>query len=243
MNESGDNPRGATVVLVHGAFHGAWCWESMLPILRRDGLRVEAVTLPFTGFDDDVEEVRRVLDASPGDLVVCGHSYGGRVMSAATLGHARVKHLVYLAAFMLTPEQLRKFEQDWQTSWSASRIVSDTFDLAVVREKFYGDCSDAVAHAAFDRLRPMVEFGPTVGLEVRPWQRTPSTYVVCKRDRSLNPEWQHQMASNATSAIEIETGHSPFLSSPKIMAAVLASVARTGSPVADPDVAFTRSSG
>src|SRR5436190_24308437 len=89
------------VVLVHGSFHGAWCWEPVIEELRARGAgEIVAVELPFTGFRDDVSAARAACEATGPDTVLCGHSYGGIVISAAAAGLADVRHLVYLAAFL-----------------------------------------------------------------------------------------------------------------------------------------------
>src|SRR2546423_15300011 len=83
-----------SVVLVHGAWHGAWCWERVIPGLAGAGVRVEALDLPGHGsspepFGDlhgDATKVRQVLDEL-GDrgerAVLVGHSYGGAVITEA----------------------------------------------------------------------------------------------------------------------------------------------------------------
>ena len=67
----------ATVVLVHGAWHGAWCWDEVVSRLSGDGLAVVAVDLPSvtSGGDmyDDARAVREVLDATPGDKLSLIH--------------------------------------------------------------------------------------------------------------------------------------------------------------------------
>ena len=77
-----------TFVLVHGAWHGAWCWDEVAARLRGDGAPVVAVDLPSVagGGDlyDDARAVRRVLDDIPGDKVLVGHSYGGIVITEAS---------------------------------------------------------------------------------------------------------------------------------------------------------------
>ena len=95
----------STVVLVHGAWHGAWCWDEVAARLRADGAPVVAVDLPSvaSGGDmyDDARSVRETIAAAGGETVVVGHSYGGVVITEAAAGAEGVRHLVYLAAFML----------------------------------------------------------------------------------------------------------------------------------------------
>jgi len=86
----------ATVALVHGAWHGAWCWDKVVAQLADAHVPVIAVDLPFTSFHDDVNAVRKALDTASDRVVLCGHSYGGAVISEADAGVDSVRHLVYL---------------------------------------------------------------------------------------------------------------------------------------------------
>jgi pimeloyl-ACP methyl ester carboxylesterase len=99
----------ATVVLVHGAFHGAWCWKYVASALRARGVDVRCFDLPGHGdstaplgsLAEDAQAVRQVLDACTGEVVVCGHSYGGMVIGEAVGRETeRVRHLLYVAAAM-----------------------------------------------------------------------------------------------------------------------------------------------
>jgi len=89
----------AGVVLVHGAWAGGWIWDDVLPLLAERGLEARVVDLPscgedaerLTGLDGDAAAVREVLDQTDGDVVLCGHSYGGMVITGAAAGHDRVR--------------------------------------------------------------------------------------------------------------------------------------------------------
>jgi pimeloyl-ACP methyl ester carboxylesterase len=104
----------ATFVLVHGAWHGAWCWSRVRRALRAEGHEVFAPTL--TGLADrshllsrDVDLATHIDDVANllqwedlSDVVLCGHSYGGCVISgAADRAPQRIASLVYLDAFVL----------------------------------------------------------------------------------------------------------------------------------------------
>ena len=103
----------ATLVLVHGAWHGGWCWRRLTPLLRGAGHEVYVPTLtglgerahllsPAVGLDTHAQDVVGVLEYEALDRVVLvGHSYGGMVITAvAQQAAARLAHLVYLDAFV-----------------------------------------------------------------------------------------------------------------------------------------------
>jgi len=99
-------------VLVHGAWHGAWCWARVTPLLDAAGVAWVAAELPscatppqHSGLPEDVHEVERLLDELPGiePAVLVGHSRGGLVISEAGT-HPGVGELVYLCAFLLEPD-------------------------------------------------------------------------------------------------------------------------------------------
>ncbi|MEV5296324.1 alpha/beta fold hydrolase [Amycolatopsis methanolica] len=88
------------VVFVHGALVGdaAWWWSRMTPLLPES----VAVELPSRGGGGDlyadVAAVRAALDDGP--AVLCGHSYGGVVMTEAAADHRAARHLVYVGSYL-----------------------------------------------------------------------------------------------------------------------------------------------
>src|SRR5258708_3580260 len=100
-------PMTATVVLVHGAWHGAWCFERVMPLLADAEVPAIAVDLPghgadegpFTDLHGDAARVLAVLNEIEGGVVLLGHSYGGAVITEAGV-HPAVTHLVYLCALL-----------------------------------------------------------------------------------------------------------------------------------------------
>jgi pimeloyl-ACP methyl ester carboxylesterase len=103
----------ASFVLVHGAWHGGWCWDRVAQILRADGHKVWTPTLPGMGEDarnataqvdlaSHINAVVALIDREAlRDVVLVGHSYGGMVTSGvADLRADRIRSLVYLDAFL-----------------------------------------------------------------------------------------------------------------------------------------------
>lgn len=105
----------ATYILVHGAWHGGWCWQRVGRALGDRGHEVFAPSL--TGLGDRCHLLSPAVDLSThiadivnllcwndlDDIVLCGHSYGGLVVTAvADQLPERIRGLVYLDA--LIPE-------------------------------------------------------------------------------------------------------------------------------------------
>ncbi len=170
-----------TVVLVHGAWHGAWCWEKVVPLLDDAGVSAVAVELPLTSFADDVRAVTSALDAAGDGAVLCGHSYGGAVITQAG-NHPATTHLVYLAAFACdegeSPAATAPDTPMPSTDLAdALRIDDGWATLAPDRviAGFYHDCDPADADAALARLRPST------------WTASPRPSVRQRGERSRRP--------------------------------------------------------
>jgi pimeloyl-ACP methyl ester carboxylesterase len=108
----------STYVLVHGAWHGSWCWKRVREALQAQGHDVFTPTLTGVGershllsrevnletHIDDVVNLIRWEELS--NIVLCGHSYGGAVVSgAADRVPERIAALIYLDAFVLESGQ------------------------------------------------------------------------------------------------------------------------------------------
>ncbi|WNV87747.1 alpha/beta hydrolase [Umezawaea sp. Da 62-37] len=101
------------LVLVHGGWGGAWCWEEVVPLLEREGVRVFTPTLAGLGerageggagigMGTHVDDIVQVLDDHDlSDVVLVGHSYGGiPITGASHLRSGLVTDLVYLDALV-----------------------------------------------------------------------------------------------------------------------------------------------
>ena len=214
-----------TLVLVHGAWHGSWCWTPLLSEL--DGVDVRSVDLPSVGdaaagLREDAAVLRAAVAAVDGPVVVCAHSYGGAVASEALAGLGNVAHIVYLCAFVLGPgESLFKAIGGEPRSWWNVRDDG----LVTVRDPesvFYHDVPESVAQDALGRIRPQSLAGFTGELTAAAWESTPTTYLVCANDRAIPPVAQRRMAARTGGTVhELETSHSPFLARPDLVADLL----------------------
>lgn len=213
------------VVLVHGAWHGAWCWDGVVADLERRGVPVTAVELPLSGYHADVETARGAIAGAGDGVVVVAHSYGGMVVSQAAAGLANVRRLVYIAAFQAEDGEDMVTILSQHPSELLESLVFDERGVTVepdrVHDIFYGDSDTTVAAACAARLRPMSAEDPPVMTGEPAWRSIPSTYVVCQNDRAVPPEVQRQLAARAQEVVEWPTDHSPFLTRPGDIAVLL----------------------
>jgi pimeloyl-ACP methyl ester carboxylesterase len=214
----------AGVVLVHGAWHGAWCWDPVVEELQRRGVAVDAVELPLTGLAEDVGVARAAAQAMGPDTVLVGHSYAGLVISEAAIGLPSVRRLVYLAALMCQAgEDSAAILARYDSPLLASVVMTETavtVDPAKAWDLFYGDSDEGKAEELTAKFRPM-PLEPMAQISEPAWTSIPSTYVVCTNDRAIPPEAQRWMASRADEVVEIPTDHSPFVTRPELLADVI----------------------
>jgi pimeloyl-ACP methyl ester carboxylesterase len=222
----------STVVLVHGAWGGSWCWERVVPLLEAHGLRTAAVDLPSVGAPPDAADglagdaaaVVEVLDANEGPFLVCGHSYGGMVVTGATAGRSDVSRLVYLCAFMPDAGEslfaLTGGPASWMETLDDGRMLPD---LAHVAATGYADSDAETRASAIARLRPQVPTPFSDPVPAAAWREIPATYVVCTEDRSLPVRIQREVfAPRAGEVLELVASHQPYYSMPGRIADLLA---------------------
>lgn len=89
-----------TIVLVHGGFADASCWNGVIKRLQHDGYKTIAPANPLRGLPTDAPYLASVLKSIKGPIVLVGHSYGGAVITNAAADDPNVKALVYVAAFV-----------------------------------------------------------------------------------------------------------------------------------------------
>lgn len=228
----------ARLVLVHGAFAGAWCWEPVTPGLERAGHMVEALDLPGAGEDrTPVAEVTldayasRVCDVLAGGppAVLVAHSMGGMsATQAAARMPERLAALIYVAAFIPADGEslfaLSHRPEAADDEIQANLVVSGEPPVAelpeaAARDVIYGECEDeqarwALAHRRSQPVAPMAEAFTLPADTAAAFAALPRAYITCLRDRSLPPAIQRFMFERAgcDPVIEIDTDHGVYLS-------------------------------
>jgi pimeloyl-ACP methyl ester carboxylesterase len=233
-----------TFALVHGAWHGASCWEQLAPFLMRAGHDVVAPDLPSddgsADFDAYADFVCNALRGCDDDIVVVAHSLAGAT-GALLPARRPVRHLVYLCAAVPEPG-MGLFNQwqaqpdmvcaDFANGWLQGLSEPDEqlrtvwVDFDFVRAVFYADCDEAAMTAALDHLRPQSGYPFAVPCSLTEHPAVPCTSVVCNEDRVVNPDWSKRTARDiGADVVELPGSHSPFLSRPSALADVLLRIA------------------
>jgi pimeloyl-ACP methyl ester carboxylesterase len=233
-------------ILVHGAWHGGWCWEEVEAHLGKAGAQATAVDLPGRAgdsrpldqltLDSYVDKVIEVIDAAPTPVVLVGHSLGGVVISqVAERAPEKVAALVYLCAILLhdgqspldimanDPDSLLLSNIILNESATASRVTPEA-----VRELFYADCSREISDRATGLLvpEPIVPSSTPIHVTDERWGMVERTYVLCDEDRAISPAKQRSMIADVgvDLVVEMHASHSPFLSQPEELAGHLLDV-------------------
>lgn len=219
---------GRRYVLVHGAWHGAWCWERLLPELEALGQDAVAVDLPIEDgtatFEDYAEAVlgTRLDD----DVVLVGDSLGSMVIPLVA-ARRPVRAMLFLCGvipnFAGSPwDDAPRMEVPGTFDGLAQREDGAAWwsSLEAATNAFYGDCSSEDARWAYERLRPQ----NSTSLWKRPyplghWPAGRRIAICTLDDRAVTPEFSRHVCRNrlGVDPLELPGGHSPFLSRPAVL--------------------------
>ena len=225
----------ATYVLVHGAWHGGWCWNEVARELRAAGHDVFAPTssglaerarlAPWADLTGHIEELGALMYfADLREVILVGHSYAGLVISgAAARASARITRLVYLDAFiaddgqslydLLRPERRKVYDD----STVDGLIAAPPPDL-------FGVTGEPAAWVS-DRLtgQPAQTWKEPLSLPSEP--PLPRQYIRCTQGpltASFAPFAQRLRDTAGWDVVDFDTGHDAMITRPLDLAALLA---------------------
>jgi pimeloyl-ACP methyl ester carboxylesterase len=229
--------------LVHGAYHGAWCWDDLRGELERNGHETSAADLPCEDPDAGVEryadEVAESIPKSAQDVVLVGHSLAGLTVPVVAT-RIRAVMTVYLCALVPVPGlSFDAQHADTETGFQASQPAighpdgSASWPEAGAVEVFYQDCDPQVASDAAKRLRRQYWRSTQEVTPLREWPILPTVSILCREDRAISPNYVKRASRELlhVDAISLPGGHSPFLSRPADLAAILINAATIANDV------------
>jgi pimeloyl-ACP methyl ester carboxylesterase len=235
------------IVLVHGGFHGSWCWDRVRPLLRFPALAVDLPGRPGggPGAGGEHRAEPRLADYSAAivdtvgrsgfdEVVLVGHSLAGLSLPVAAAQLAeRVRHLVFVSC-LIPAEGSCAVNQvlPVMRTYVRRRLVRLAAEGSgpglelppwLSRWSFCHDLDDADSDLVMGRLcpepaGPLLERVPRVQLR----DDLPRTYVGFRGDRVVHPFFQRRFAALAgATRVRVDGGHDGLLSNPEGLASVL----------------------
>ena len=228
-----------TVIFVHGAWHGSWCFNKIIHKFSEFGLNVIAKDLPGHGknklnfkpndicLKTYVDYVKKIIEkeiSQESRVILVGFSMGGIVISqvAEDLGSDKISKLIYVSGFI--PDKNGSLvEEEGKTehpSVSLKMTVDERDSSISIKDKdaiknlFYNCCSDEEVEWAISNFQdqPLRPFLDKVNLGDK-FYEIPKVYVKCPQDNAIHVKDQERMiARNDCRVIEIDSDHSPFFS-------------------------------
>lgn len=237
----------ANFILVHGAWHGAWCWQRVCASLLREGHQVHAVTLTGVGdrahllspeitLETHIQDVAAAIECAEwSEVILAVHSYAGMLGTAiADRMPQRLHHLVYVDAVIPAPGEAWSSTHAAQTR--ATRIAaieaSPTRSIPAPDASIFGlEGADRDWVNRRQTPHPGQPYTASLHFDVQRVARVPRTFVNCTsptlatidamRSRVVDPGfWDGHWQPNART-IELATGHDPMVSAPTALAALL----------------------
>lgn len=231
----------ADFVLVHGAWHGAWCWRKIVPPLWAAGHRVYAVTLTGVGERAHLLSKAITLDTHIADVVVAieteellapivvGHSYGGVVITGvADRLAARLRHLVYLDAVVLHPGESWSSAHPVEVQTARRQAIAEHGVLPAPDPALFGlSGADRAWVARRQTPHPGSVYDSPLNFDPQRLQGLPRTFIDCTSPAlatiaTARERVRHEPGWNV---LEIATGHDAMISAPQALLEILASLA------------------
>jgi len=227
-----------TFVLVHGAWHGAWCWELLAAELERRGSRAVAADLPSDDPGADASRYAQLVaaecDRQDGPVTLVGHSLAGLVLPRVALVRP-VERYVFVGGAVPLPghsfaEQFGlepiKAEPDMHATENDELERSYWPEPERAIAGLYHDCPRELAASAASKLRPQARAAPREPFAADELPRLEGGFVISREDRMFSPEWMRSAARErlGMEPLELDGGHSPMLSRPAELADLLISL-------------------
>jgi len=231
-------------VLVHGAWHGAWCWSRITPMLARTGAAVTAVTLPglaqrrteLSGridLDSHIEEAVAAVRRQRDPAVLVGHSYGGFVITGAAdrlAREGRLRSLIYLDAFVPGDgERVADYMPPAARETLEANAAAGNFAYPKVSARAFGITDPADAAWVDSQLtdQPAGTYLQPLRLRNASVASPRRSYIACNQPAMavFDPTKQRLRTDARWTYREMATGHDAMVTQPQALADLLLALA------------------
>ncbi|WP_299006816.1 alpha/beta fold hydrolase [uncultured Shewanella sp.] len=230
----------AHFLFIHGACHGAWCWQQVTSLLCQLGHECYSIDLPGHGNDqtpraritrqDYLNAVSHAIEALEWEnITLVGHSAAGILLADLSAKHAEIHRLIYLAAYIpnqnesmldqLPPD--RQIQYQTMASTSSTRCIALDFDT--MYKYYFNNLSLTQAQFYYQKITPE-PIGPyEEKVKMSPSQLSvKQDYIICKYDQRLLEEQAKRFASRTKGQIHtLDTDHCVMLSNPQLLSQTL----------------------
>ena len=250
MKNEAFSQSGKTYLLVHGAWHGAWCWNKVIPLLEARGHKAIAIDLPGHGqdsrrtsdisLDDYVNAVTKAANDQKGQVILVVHTMAGIVISQAAekLGSKKIPALLYLDAFLprngetlfslveatlkhLTPNASRK-PNLVENIITSEDHKTNWVNPEMAAQIFYHDCS--VEDKKFALARISKEFIAPLATPLRLTDEIygviPKYYILCTESQDMDKTFLSKNVP-CQKVYRLASSHSPFFSMPEKLVEII----------------------
>lgn len=219
-------------VLVHGAWHGGWCWDEVIKKLGKP-----AVAPTLTGLAErareltaDVNLTTHVMDvvascANFERITLVGHSYGGLVITAALDAlREKIERLVYLDAFLPSNGQtgFDLMKKEYGARWKEKAKNGAVPPMLSAKAMGIDDVKLAKIVDAKLTPHPVATFESKVQFDEATWKRVKKSYIHCSRYSGFGPTSQ-RAKTLGLEVHELDCGHDAMLVAPDALSNLLRS--------------------
>ena len=216
------------IVLVHGAFTGAWEWDRVIPLLNARGIQATAVDLSTLSeggsLATDESIVRAAIEESVEEVVLVGHSYSGAVITGASAGNPLVSHLVYVAAAVPDEGESVVAARGGEPTGAESGAL-EPVDRAATSARLFNDATPEQQAWAEPKLAAFVRAAMDQVPSGLGWTEHTTTYIACSQDLAFSMQLQDRFAARLDERIVLDAGHSPMITKAEELAEMLGRIA------------------
>jgi len=218
-----------SIVFVHGIWADGSSFSKVIPTLQAEGYEVLAAQHSLDRLEGDVVTVTRTLGRVRSPVILVGHSYGGTVITAAGTDD-RVAGLVYIAALAPDADETSQSQQNRYPTTDIFSHIEVADGRVWMRPEgikcFAGDLSEQEQRVVWaTHAAPAADLFNQKHAGTA-WRSKPSSYIVAKKDRTVQPELQRFVAKRMSATThEVESSHVPMLSNPSFVIDVIRSAA------------------